>query len=261
MLASERVQAAIVLLADGDIHRLRQALDLAATAWRDQLVAAGLASEDWPARLDYELDGHTQMNHRTFDALGFSPSYSCQPDPELPGDGDWRCPVHGFRRDGSIAEPFRSRWGTPLVVRFELPDGTQWVGLFEAGGLGGIDGLFACPDPSGAIAICDGQACLIDVAAPARTTAIPLTPITLVRSAGEDLIVLAGFSNLAAIGPRGQAWISERLCLDNLKITGTDANKIQSIGDFLDGAENFAVDAQTGELREGRRFLDNWPGP
>lgn len=52
MLASERVQAAIVLLADGDIHRLRQALDLAVTAWRDQLVAAGLASEDWPARLD-----------------------------------------------------------------------------------------------------------------------------------------------------------------------------------------------------------------
>src|SRR5712664_2809487 len=95
-----------------------------------------------------------------------------KPDPELPGDGDWRCPVHGFRRDGSIAEPFRSRWGTPLVVRFELPDGTQWAGLFEAGGLGGIDGLFACPDPSGAIAICDGQAYLIDVAAPSRTTAI-----------------------------------------------------------------------------------------
>src|SRR5260370_32218936 len=91
------------------------------------------------------------MNHRTFDALGFSPSYSCQPDPELPGDGDWRCPVHGFRRDGSIAEPFRSRWGTPLVVRFELPDGTQRVGLFEAGGLGGIAGLFASPDPSGPV--------------------------------------------------------------------------------------------------------------
>jgi len=43
------------------------------------------------------------MNHRSFDTLGLSPSYSCQPDPELPGDGDWRCPVHGFGRDGSIA--------------------------------------------------------------------------------------------------------------------------------------------------------------
>jgi hypothetical protein len=149
MLASEPVQAAIVLLANGDIGRLRQALHLAAADWRDLLVAAGLADEDWPVRLDRELGERTQMNHRTFDALGFSPSYSCQPDPELPGDGDWRCPVHGFRRDGSIAAgPFRSRWGTPLVARFELAEGTQWVGLFEAGGLGGLDGVFACPDPA-----------------------------------------------------------------------------------------------------------------
>jgi hypothetical protein len=58
MLASERVRAAIVLLADGDIRRLHQALGLAAADWRDLLVAAGLASEDWPARLDQELGEH-----------------------------------------------------------------------------------------------------------------------------------------------------------------------------------------------------------
>jgi hypothetical protein len=55
VLASERIQAAIVLLADGDIARLRQAVDLAMADWRDLLVAAGLASEDWPGRLDREL--------------------------------------------------------------------------------------------------------------------------------------------------------------------------------------------------------------
>src|ERR1700728_3218797 len=91
------------------------------------------------------------MNYRSFEALGFSPSYSCQPDPELPGDGDWRCPVHGFGRDGRIAAgPLRSRGGAPLIARFELADRAQWVGLFEAGGLGGIDGVFACPDPDSA---------------------------------------------------------------------------------------------------------------
>jgi len=55
MLASERVQAAIVLLAAGDIGRLRRAVDLAAADWRDVLVAAGLADEDWPVQLDREL--------------------------------------------------------------------------------------------------------------------------------------------------------------------------------------------------------------
>lgn len=55
VLASERVQAAIVLLARGDVLRLRQALDLAMSDWRDVLTAAGLADEDWPARLSREL--------------------------------------------------------------------------------------------------------------------------------------------------------------------------------------------------------------
>lgn len=54
-LASERIQAAIILLADGNLRRLHEALDLAAADWRDLLVAAGLADEDWPGRLDREL--------------------------------------------------------------------------------------------------------------------------------------------------------------------------------------------------------------
>ncbi|RAY11211.1 hypothetical protein DPM19_31110 [Actinomadura craniellae] len=53
--ASERVQAAVVLLAGGDFRRLRAALDLAVTDWRDVLVAAELAEGDWPARLDERL--------------------------------------------------------------------------------------------------------------------------------------------------------------------------------------------------------------
>jgi hypothetical protein len=54
-LASERVQAAIVLLARGEFPRLRRALDLASADWRDLLIDAGLANEDWPAKLDREL--------------------------------------------------------------------------------------------------------------------------------------------------------------------------------------------------------------
>jgi hypothetical protein len=55
ILASERVQAAIVLAAGGNIARLRKMLDLAAVDWRDLLVAAELADGDWQQRLSIEL--------------------------------------------------------------------------------------------------------------------------------------------------------------------------------------------------------------
>jgi hypothetical protein len=55
VLSSERVQAAAVVLAAGSVARLHEAIELAMTDWRDLLVAAGLADDDWPQRLDLEL--------------------------------------------------------------------------------------------------------------------------------------------------------------------------------------------------------------
>ncbi len=52
---AERLLAAAVLIADGDVGRFRSAIRLARTDWRDLLVAAGLAHEDWPRVLDEEL--------------------------------------------------------------------------------------------------------------------------------------------------------------------------------------------------------------
>jgi hypothetical protein len=262
ILASERVQAAIILAAGGDMSRLRQMLDLATADWRDLLVAAGLADENWPQRLSIELgEPPEQAAARPYQVMEFSPAYSCYVDPELPGDGHWDCPVHAFDRDGGRAsEPFRSRWGTPMIVRFTPTTGSTWIGMFEAGGAGGVDGVFACPHPLRAMVICDGQAYLIDVSEPERTTAISLSPITQASSAGKGLIVLASFANLAAIAPHGQAWASERLCLDNLEIVSANAEGIDCTGDFIDGTESFTVDAHRGTLIAGRRFLDTWPG-
>jgi hypothetical protein len=59
-LSGERVRAAIVLLADGSISRFRDALRLAATDWRDLLVAAGLAHADWADLLDRRLGPETE---------------------------------------------------------------------------------------------------------------------------------------------------------------------------------------------------------
>ncbi|RDI59655.1 hypothetical protein [Nocardia pseudobrasiliensis] len=60
---SERVKAAIVLLANGSATEFRRAVNLAKRDWRDVLVDADLASEDWPARLDAELGPPADDDH------------------------------------------------------------------------------------------------------------------------------------------------------------------------------------------------------
>jgi hypothetical protein len=52
---SERVLAAVVLLAEGDPDGLGVGFRLAAVDWRDLLVTAGLENDDWSAILDHRL--------------------------------------------------------------------------------------------------------------------------------------------------------------------------------------------------------------
>jgi len=51
----ERLQAAVVFLAAGDVAKLRDAIALSQLDWRDVLVAAGLADENWRSVLDARL--------------------------------------------------------------------------------------------------------------------------------------------------------------------------------------------------------------
>jgi hypothetical protein len=51
----ERVQAALVLAASGDLRRFVAGVRLLRIDWRDLLVAAELADGDWPQRLNAEL--------------------------------------------------------------------------------------------------------------------------------------------------------------------------------------------------------------
>lgn len=74
MLGSERVRAAIVLLADGNLTNLRAQIDLAKTDWRDLLVAAGLADADWPTRLDDALGPETSASGSSADPNSASDS-------------------------------------------------------------------------------------------------------------------------------------------------------------------------------------------
>jgi hypothetical protein len=51
----ERIQAAIVLAASGDVKGIRSGVDLARIDWRDVLVNGGLGDDDWRSVLFAEL--------------------------------------------------------------------------------------------------------------------------------------------------------------------------------------------------------------
>ena len=53
--SSERVQAAIVMWAAGDLGRFREGLAMAKQDWRDALCRVGLQNDDWAERLMREL--------------------------------------------------------------------------------------------------------------------------------------------------------------------------------------------------------------
>ena len=55
----ERVQAAVLLCSGADLRKFDAAMALAALDWRDLLVNAGLADEDWASRLEAELGPHS----------------------------------------------------------------------------------------------------------------------------------------------------------------------------------------------------------
>lgn len=52
---SERIQAAIVLAAAGDVRELRRQVDLAAVDWRDVLMNGGFGQLGWADRMDRAL--------------------------------------------------------------------------------------------------------------------------------------------------------------------------------------------------------------
>lgn len=51
----ERVLAAVVLGARGDLQQLGQLIDLSRLDWRDALVSGGLATGDWPRVMNDRL--------------------------------------------------------------------------------------------------------------------------------------------------------------------------------------------------------------
>lgn len=195
-----------------------------------------------------------------FDPAGFEPPYEVDVDPEFPGDGRWRSPLYAFDREGRVESALVSRWGAPRIVQVWPASSPEWVGMFPAGGLGGVTGVFATPSPQRLCVVVDGHAYVVRVDAPGDGAVVAHDTVEqVVPVAAPPLLLLVRGIDIVALGRDGVAWHSPRLAVDDLRVVGVDGVGIRCTGDLLTGGpSSLVVDPMTGQVRSGPR-LDGPP--
>jgi hypothetical protein len=112
-----------------------------------------------------------------------------------------------------------------------------------------LSGVWSCPRPDDILAVAGGYAYLADTLAPDRPLHLPLRPVTQILPAPDaNLLLLAGFHTVAAIGATGLLWETARLTWEGLTLTEIRDNQLRGLGwDMRTDRElPFAVDLSTG---------------
>jgi hypothetical protein len=115
-------------------------------------------------------------------------------------------------------------------------------------------GIFPCPRPEDLLALAGGYAYLIDTASPGHSLHIPLRPVTQILAAPlANLVLLAGFHQILAIGPTGIAWQSARLSWEGVTMLELRDHLLHGTGWNMhtDREVPFTVDLATGSHTGG----------
>ena len=117
-----------------------------------------------------------------------------------------------------------------------------------------LSGIWSCPRPNDILAVAGGYAYLADTLTPERPLHLPTRPVTQGLPAPEtNLLLLAGFHNIAAIGATGLLWETARLTWEGLTLNGIRDNHLHGLGwDMRTDRElPFTVDLATGQHTGG----------
>ncbi len=118
-------------------------------------------------------------------------------------------------------------------------------------------GIWSCPSPTDLLALAGGYAYRMDTRDPDRTELLEQRPATAVFPAPEhQLLLLAGFHDVLALGPEGVRWRSARLSWEGITLTGVEDGHLGGRGwdMFADAEVPFRVDLRTG-AHEGGGYL------
>jgi hypothetical protein len=111
-----------------------------------------------------------------------------------------------------------------------------------------------CPNPDQLCAVAGGYAYIIDTLNPDHSTHIPLKPVVEVRPLpAQNLLLFTGFHTLFAWGPNGEAWHSQRLSWEGIRISGIEGDTLHGTGWNLltDKELPFTIDLRTGQHQGG----------
>lgn len=114
-------------------------------------------------------------------------------------------------------------------------------------------GVWSCPCPDDLLAVAGGYAYLVRTLQPATATLLEQRPVTsLFPLPSHDLLLLAGFHDILALGKQGVCWRSGRLSWEGLTLGEVEGNQLHGTGwnMFSDRDEAFVLDVTTG-MHEG----------
>lgn len=115
-------------------------------------------------------------------------------------------------------------------------------------------GLWSSPAPDALLAVAGGYAYRVDTLRPEVAQLLEQRPVTAVYPVpAHNLILLAGFHDLLALGTEGVAWRTGRLSWEGVSITAVEATQILGTGwdMFSDQEVPFTVDLKTGDHKGG----------
>jgi len=111
-------------------------------------------------------------------------------------------------------------------------------------------GLWSAPNSDEICAVSGGYAYLIDTTEPERFTMIPYRPVLAVHPLPPaNLLLFVSHHAVMAWGEKGEAWRSEKLSDEGVKIVGVDGATLRGLGWNLitDSETPFALDVRSGK--------------
>jgi hypothetical protein len=110
-------------------------------------------------------------------------------------------------------------------------------------------GIWSCPNADELCAVSGGYAYIIDTAAPARFTMLPLRPaLQILTAPQQQLMLFVGHHSILAWGQNGLAWQSAKLSDEGLTIHGIDGATLHGRGwEMMSDKETpFSLDLRSG---------------
>jgi hypothetical protein len=159
--------------------------------------------------------------------------------------------------DISRVRPFGTlgvRAGTNSALLHVTPaHGEPWIGAFE-GGMGDWSQVDYGPTQRQLLVVVNGAAHIVEVENPAIYHPIHLMPVTqLARVPDLDILLLADWWRIAAYGPEGHLWTTDRIALDGLTIQEASEQVITGVSLGPTGFPDlpFSVETQSGHVSGG----------